>query len=253
MPVDHTNNLIQIDHVSFRYGENEVLHNINLAIHQGDYLGMVGGNGAGKTTLLKIILGLLEPSEGSVRIFGQDSKKFKHWEKIGYVPQKATYVDANFPVTVREVVAMGRFAQRGLLRFLTKQDQQAIIKALEQVDMTEYQNRLIGNLSGGQQQRVFIARALAGNPEIIFLDEPTTGVDAKSQDAFYALLQKLNQEYKLTLVLVTHDIDRITKEAMHIACIDRELVCHTSTEDFIKQSELVSMQGQPAKVIHHHH
>ncbi|MBI3337530.1 MAG: metal ABC transporter ATP-binding protein [Candidatus Staskawiczbacteria bacterium] len=251
--VDHSKNIIEVNNVSFNYGDEEVLKDITLNIHMGDYLGIVGPNGAGKTTLLKIILGLLNPSHGSIKLFGQDVKKFKDWSRVGYVPQKATNFDVNFPATVREVVAMARFAKRGLFRFATKEDDAIIEISLKHVDMWGYKDRLIGDLSSGQQQRIFIARALAGQPEIIFLDEPTTGVDQNAQNEFYNLLRKLNKELNLTLVLVTHDIDRIIKEAMHIACVDRILVCHTSSEEFIKQSEFLNISGQNIKVITHHH
>ena len=254
MRVDHTKNIIEVQDVSFKYGNNDqVLKDITLNIHKGDYLGIVGPNGAGKTTLIKIILGLLKPSQGSIKLFGEDIKKFKDWSKIGYVPQKATNFDANFPVTAREVVAMARFAKRGLFHRLKKEDKEIIEKSLEQADMSSYKDRLIGDLSGGQQQRVFVARALSAQPEVIFLDEPTTGVDQKAQDEFYNLLRKLNEELDLTLVLVTHDVERITKEAMHIACIDRTLICHTSPEEFLKESESLNISGQKVKIITHHH
>ena len=245
MQVDHTKNIIEVKDVSFSYGNEEVLKDITFEVHKGDYLGVTGPNGAGKTTLFKIILGILEPKNGSVKLFGQDIKHFKDWSKIGYVPQKATNFDSNFPATVKEVVAMARFAKRGLLHRTTKEDGKVIEKSLKQVDMWDYKDRLIGDLSGGQQQRVFIARALAGQPEIIFLDEPTTGVDKKSQDDFYNILRELNKDLDLTLVLVTHDIERITKEAMHIICVDHTLVCHTSPEEFLKESESLN-------IFHHH-
>lgn len=234
--VDHSKNSIEISHVSFSYGDAEVLHDITFAIHKGDYLGLVGPNGAGKTTLLRIMLGLLTPQTGRVMLFGTDARQFQDWLKIGYVPQKATHFDARFPATVFEVVLMGRSALRGLFRRFTKEDRMAAVAALKTAEMWEYRDRLIGDLSGGEQQRVFIARALVTSPEIIFLDEPTTGVDAKSQEEFYALLRKLNQESRATLVLVSHDIDRVLREAMHIACIDRTLVCHGSPEDYKKEA-----------------
>lgn len=251
--VDHNINIIEVRNVSFSYGREEVLQDINLDIHRGDYIGMVGPNGAGKTTLIKIMLGLLPPSSGTVKLFGQDIKHFKDWNKIGYVAQKATDFDVNFPATVQEVVLMGRFARRGLLHRVTAEDRKLTQTALEQVDMWPYKDRLIGDLSGGQEQRVFIARALVAQPEVIFLDEPTAGVDSKTQDEFYALLQKLNRKFSLTLVLVSHDIERTCHEAMHIACVDHTLVCHMSPEEFLKESQSMSMFGQNFKIIGHHH
>ena len=238
--VDHTKNIIEVDDVSFSYGEHEVLRNINFSIHKGDYLAIVGGNGSGKTTLLKIILGLLKPSSGSVRLFGKDVSDFRERSRIGYVPQKATAFDKNFPTTVEEVVVMGRYGIRGLFNRVTKEDREYARRALEQVGMWEHRSRLVGDLSGGQQQRVFIARALAGNPEIIFLDEPTVGVERKVRDEFYALLRKLNDELDLTVVLVTHDIENVAHESMHIACIDRTLFFHESVDAYFKSTHAVA-------------
>lgn len=252
MPVSHTNNIIEIKDVSFWHGREQVLKDISFDIHKGDYLGIVGPNGAGKTTLLKIILGILKPSQGSVKLFGQDIATFQDWHKIGYVPQKHTKSEG-FPATVYEVVSMGRFAQKGLFKYLNKTDRDIIMESLSHVDMAQHKDRLISELSGGQQQRVFIARALASQPEIIFLDEPTTHVDTKSQNDFYHLLKTLNQKNNITLVLVSHDVERITKEAMHIACVDCTLVCHATPEEFIKESKSLNLFGHEVKIIAHHH
>jgi zinc transport system ATP-binding protein len=251
--VDHTKNVIEVKNISYSYGNNQVLSSINFVIHKGDYLGIVGPNGAGKTTLLKIILGLLSPSTGSVKLFGEDVEEFKDWSKVGYVPQNATNFDANFPATVKEVVAMGRFSKKGLFRSITAEDEKIIQESIAQAGLSDFKNRLIGDLSGGQQQRVFIARALAGRPEIIFLDEPTTGVDKKSRDDFYDLLKELNQKMSLTLVLVSHDIERILKEAMHIACVDHTLTCHASPKDYLKSISGENIFGQNIKILPHHH
>jgi len=238
--------------VSFAYDHTEVLKNINLNIHRGDYLGVVGANGSGKTTLLKIILGLLSPTSGSVKLFGEDAGSFRERQKIGYVPQKATNFDASFPATVGEVVLMGRYARRGLFHRITDADRDKAISALEQVEMSSYKDRLIGELSGGQQQRVFIARALATDPEIVFLDEPTTGVDQIVKDEFYALLNKLNQELHLTVVLITHDVEGLASGAMHIACIDHTLFFHDSLEEYLKTTKPKPETGDPRVITHYH-
>lgn len=250
--VNHATNIIELRDVSFAYGATEVLQGITLDVHLGDYLGVIGPNGAGKTTLLKVILGLLPPTQGTVKLFSTDIRKFTAWSKIGYVPQTATHFDEHFPATVQEVVLMGRYARRGLLHPVTSADRAQVTTALHQVDMVPYRTRLIGDLSGGQQQRVFIARALVSQPEVIFLDEPTTGIDQRSRDEFYALLRTLNREFGLTLVLVSHDIAIVTQEVMHIACIDHTLVCHTSPAEFLKESQSFEMFGQTMKVIAHH-
>lgn len=232
MQVDHTKNIIEVNDVSFSYGDENVLKNIDFQVHKGDYLGIVGPNGAGKTTLIKIMLGLLKPDSGSVKIFT---------DRIGYVPQKATNFDENFPATAKEVVAMGNFKNK-----------KAVENAIEKVGMSDFKNKLIGELSGGQQQRIFIARALAAEPEVVFLDEPTTGIDQESQEEFYNLLKKLNEQMGLTLVLVSHDIEKVLKEAMHIACIDHTLVCHSSPKEYL-QSVSDSEFGSDIKILPHHH
>ena len=240
--------VIEVTNISFAYGDDTVLKDITLRVGEGDYLGLIGPNGSGKTTLLKIMLGLLKPHSGSVLFLGRPLSEMRGWSGIGYVPQRASF-DKNFPVTVREVVLMGRYARRGLFRFTTKDDEQAVKKALSQVGMLDYQDRLIGSLSGGQQQRVFIARALAAQPTIIFLDEPTVGIDEKSAEEFYALLRTLNQELHLTLVLVSHDIDIVLREVIHVACLNRKLLFYGTPKEFAQKTRLMSTIRHR---LHHH-
>ncbi|KKQ60579.1 MAG: ABC transporter related protein [Parcubacteria group bacterium GW2011_GWE2_38_18] len=251
--VDHTKNIIEVKNICFAYEQEDVLKNITLDIHQGDYLGIIGPNGAGKTTLFKIMLGLLKPKTGTVNLFGEDISNFKDWHKIGYVPQKAINFDLNFPATVDDVVLMARYVPGKLFQKTTAEDRKSAEQALRQVEMWQHKDRLIGDLSGGQQQRVFIARALVNNPEVVFLDEPTAGVDKQTQNSFYNILRKLNNETGLTLVLISHDIERVTEEVMHIACVDTTLTCHTSPEEYLKESESTNIMGQKVKIITHHH
>ena len=251
--VDHSKNIIEVKNISFAYGAEEILSNVTFDVHQGDYLAFVGPNGAGKTTLMKIILGLLAPKTGSIKIFGEDIKKFKDWKKISYVAQNADNFDNNFPATVLEIVLMGRYGGKGLFKNINARDKKIAEKFIAQVGLSEFKNRLIGDLSGGQKQRAFIARALCSEPEIIFLDEPTAGVDRKSQDEFYALLKKMNAELGITLILITHDIERALSEAMHIACIDRTLTCHSSPEEFLHESAAANIMGENFRIITHHH
>jgi len=242
--LDHTKNIIELKDVSFSYGEEEVIRNINMSVHKGDYLGIIGPNGGGKSTLLKLMLGLLTPSKGEVFLYGIPIKKFKDWSKIGYVSQQVTHIDPHFPMTVEEVVMMGRFPRLGLLRFPSQKDKDIVNNAISQVEMLPFKNRLVGDLSGGQQQRVFIARALAGLPEVIVLDEPTVGVDVKTQKQFYILLQKLNNELNLTLVLVSHELDIVAHEATEIAYINRELVYHGMPKKFLESMYFEKLTGK---------
>ena len=250
--LDHTENIIEVKGVSFSYSGERILDNISFNLHRGDFLGVIGPNGSGKTTLFKVILGILKPSSGSVSIFGRDLSVFKDWKKIGYVAQKATNFDPKFPVTVREVVAMGRYAQVGLFRFLGKHDWRTVDTALKHVGMFDHRNLSVGDLSGGQQQRGFIARALASEPEIVLLDEPTVGVDQKTQGEFYTLLKKLNDELKLTLVLISHDISVVAKEVTEIAYINRRLVYYGEPKEFLKEISGDKYCGKGVKLIHHH-
>jgi len=251
MPVDHTKNIIEVNGVSFAYGGDLVLAKVDLNIHKGDYLGVIGPNGGGKTTLIKIMLGLLEPSAGTVKMFGQEIHDFKDRSKIGYVPQKVINFDVNFPATVFEVVAMGRYGKAGLFKSLSGEDKRIINESLRQVEMYEFKDRIIGDLSGGQQQRVFIARALAGQPEVIFLDEPMAGVDTPAQDQFYQLLKKLNHELEITLVFISHDIEAVVNEVTEIAFVNRNLSYDNNPKKFVK-ADLERLYGDK-KFIHHHH
>lgn len=222
-PVDHTKNIIKLENVSYSYtGTEDAIKNVTLAIHEGDYLGIIGPNGGGKSTLLKLIIGLLKPQSGTIT---------SSVPSIGYVAQNVTHFDTNFPITVGEVVAQGRIAQRGLFHSLNEEDGKAVDTALAQVGMGSFKGALIGNLSGGQQQRVFIARAISGrHPHVIFLDEPTAGIDEKSQKQFYSLLAKFNQELGMTLILIAHDISLVKREVSHVAVMNQKLLYYGDPE-----------------------
>lgn len=246
--VNHSETIIQLETVCFSYTHEEVIKNVSLEIHRGDYVGIVGPNGGGKSTLLKLMLGLLTPQDGTVKLFGKELHTFTDWSTIGYVPQR-THIEMSFPVTAEEIVAMGRYGKRGLFRFPTKEDKQKTLHALKQVDMLEYKDRQISDLSGGQQQRVFIARALASEPEIIFLDEPTVGVDVKTQKQFYELLRKLNREMNLTLVIVTHELDVVGHEATELIYINRTLEYYGNPEKFLEGEYFHELIGKGG--VHH--
>ncbi len=251
MPItNHRENIIELKNISFSYGDDAVLNNLSLEVYKGDYLGIIGPNGGGKTTLIKIMLGLL-PARGEVRLFGKDIREFKEWSKIGYVSQRATQIDMSFPITVSEVVSMGRYAMKGIFRFLNAEDRKKVVEALREVEMDGYQNRLIGDLSTGQQQRVFIARALAGEPEVIVLDEPTVGVDLKTQEQFYTLLRNLNREKHITLILASHDLDVIEREATGLICINRSVAYCGSVKGFRMHEGYSDFYKESIKIHHH--
>ena len=245
--------LVNIDDVSFSYGNTKVLDHVTFPIRAGDFLAIIGPNGSGKTTLVKIILGLLAPSEGRIHIFEEDGQEFTRWEKLGYVPQKATHVDPFFPVSVKEVVEMGLVNSRKLHRAPKKDIERRIQRALKQVGMESYTDWRIGKLSGGQQQRVFIARAIVNQPRILFLDEPTTGVDAETQDRFYDMLDHFNERESITIVLVTHDIGIVNKHVSQVACLNQSLQYHGSHEEFCQSDIFKKMITDGHHVISHRH
>ncbi|MBU4246052.1 MAG: metal ABC transporter ATP-binding protein [Nanoarchaeota archaeon] len=224
-------NILQLEKVSFSYGNSDILKDISLSVEKGDFVGLIGPNGSGKTTLLKILLGILTPRKGSVYLFEKDLKRFNNWGKIGYVPQKATNIEKNFPATVYEIVSMGLLSSKKLPKIFTKQDDIKIKNALSVVKMEKCSQKRITELSGGQQQRVLIAKALVTEPEILILDEPTTGVDQENQKSFYDLLGKLNKE-GMTIILVSHDIGRITRYVTKIASINQTLNFYGTHKEF---------------------
>ncbi len=244
--------VLELSNVSFSYGENLVLDDATFKVERGDFAGMIGPNGAGKTTLVKLIFGLLALDRGSIRLFGTDVGKFKEWQRIGYVPQKATSFDQNFPATVFEVASMGRFPKAGLMRQLSREDYMAVEKALGVVGMLELRNSRIGDLSGGQQQRVFIARALAAEPELLILDEPTVGVDAEAQHSFYSLLRQLNRELGMTLLLISHDVGMVAKNVNKLVCVNIKVTFHDISKG-INKADLSCAYPAGMELVPHHH
>jgi len=245
--------IISIDNVSFSYNKARVVENIHLEIKQGEYVGIIGPNGSGKTTLLRLILGLLRPQSGNIYLFGKPLKDITDWTKIGYIPQKAAQFDSHFPITVNEVVSLGRIAKKGLFGKFASNDYHVMDHVLEMAGIADLNQRLMSQLSGGQQQRVFIAKALASEPDILILDEPTVGVDVESQEKFYTLLSHLNKKEGKTIVIVSHDIDVIANEVSTIACINKHLVYHGAPKQFIKEDYIEKLYGKGRKFIIHGH
>jgi len=243
--------IVDLDGVTFAYGDTVAVSDVSLTVEEGDFLGLIGPNGSGKTTLLHLMLGLHEPDQGTVELFGRPVDEFDDGGRIGYVSQKATSRGGSMPVTVRECVTMGRFAHAGRGR-LSEADRAAVADAIETVGIGDLADRLVTELSGGQKQRAYIARALASDADLLALDEPTVGVDAESRDAFYALLDDLNDD-GITIILIEHDIGVVTDRANRIACINTELYHHGDTESFVESDALAEAYGATGQVVHHHH
>jgi zinc transport system ATP-binding protein len=243
----------EVEHLCYRYGDEQVLDDVNLTVHRGDFLGIIGPNGAGKTTLLRVLLGLSPACRGQVHLFGTDVREFRDWHRIGYVPQKAIAFEGRFPANVFEVVISGRCGRAGLARRFTAEDRAATDQALETVGMAAYRDRLIGHLSAGQQQRVFIARALVTEPDLLILDEPTVGVDLEAQEQFYSLLQHLNRDTGTTLILVSHDIGVVAREVTQLACLNHALVFHGSSEEAMRSGALAELYRPASWMVAHRH
>jgi zinc transport system ATP-binding protein len=223
--------IIEVNNLNFGYYDNLILNNISFSVEKGDFAGIIGANGSGKSTLIKLLLKILTPLNGEIKLLGENLSSFKRWDKIGYISQKVNSFNNSFPATVEEIVSANLFTKIGLFKFPKKHHREQVYHALELVGMQDYGKRLIGNLSGGQQQRVFIARVLVSDPEIMILDEPTVGIDAKSEEAVYCLLARLNRELGITVVMVTHDISAITIHANKLICLgEKGLFIHDPKE-----------------------
>ena len=221
--------IINVDNLSYYYDTFPALDHISFSVEKGDFLGIIGPNGAGKTTLFQCILGMMSNFSGEISLFGSNVKQNKKiLQRIGYVPQKKS-VEQTFPATVSEIVSLGVIGK--------DIKKESIESAIEFVELGSYRNKRIGELSEGQQQRVIIAKALVKQPELLILDEPTTGIDSVAQNKFYDLLTRLNKDRGITIVWSSHDMNAVEKLASKVACIDRKLFFHGESEDFFGNEE----------------
>ncbi|MFK3983948.1 metal ABC transporter ATP-binding protein [Micromonospora sp. NPDC050397] len=196
--------VVGVDQVKVNYGDRPVLRGVSLRVRAGEVVAVLGANGSGKSTLIRAVLGLVPLSGGSVELFGTPQRRFRQWARLGYVPQRLG-AGSGVPATVAEVVAAGRLARRGFLRPARAADRTAVANALRAVGLSDRAGDPVATLSGGQQQRTLIARALAGQPELLILDEPTAGVDAASQEAFAGALRDFVADGG-TVLLVAHEL-----------------------------------------------
>ncbi len=243
---------IEVSDLSVSYGDKRILSGVSFQIDAGEFVGIIGPNGSGKTTLLKSLIGLVPVESGRITILGRDARKELPAirKEIGYLPQKQS-INPMVPVLVRDAVLMGRYGTLGLFRRPKKEDHQAVEEALKKVGMLDKIDEPIGHLSGGQQQRVFIARALVHNPKIIFLDEPTTGLDVPSQASIIELIQELHENYGLTVMMVTHDINQISAYASKILYINRKIVAQGDVASVCRPEILREVYNTDVKVVHY--
>jgi len=242
--------VIELENVTVRYQELVALEDVSLKVTPGEFLALIGPNGSGKTTLIKAILGLVTPAAGTVRLFGKLPQKLNgEWRRVGYVPQIAQ-IDPRFPIRVFDVVLMGRYGQLGLIRRPGRRDREAAWRALERVGMEDLAQRSIGRLSGGQRQRVFVARALATEPELLLLDEPTTGVDVGTTEGLFDLLVELHRQ-GITILVASHDVGVVAQHVNQVACLNRRLVAHGRPQEVLSGEVLECMYGPQAALVGH--
>lgn len=238
--------VIDIDNVSFNYGDVPVLENVSLKIYEEEFIGIIGPNASGKSTLLKLILGLIEPDKGIIKTFNQ---KCQHQSNhLGYVPQHISFA-RDFPITVEEVVMMGHITSKPGLFYFKKSEIASARNAMKALEIDNIAKRQIGSLSGGQLQRVLIARALVCKPNILILDEPTSNVDMRVEEDIFALLKNYSEH--MTIIVVSHDIAFISEYVDRVACLNRTLVCHDT--ESISGKMIEELYDAPVKMIHHHH
>ncbi len=238
------NPVIEIQDVSFGYDGPVILENLNLAVDQGEFLGIVGPNGGGKTTLLKLMLGLLEPDTGVVRVLGRAPSESRR--SVGYVPQFVRF-RRDFPISVEETVLLGRLGRAPALFGYSSADRDAAERAMRQAEVLAFRRKPLSALSGGELQRVLIARALAAEPELLLLDEPTANIDLRVEKDVFDLLKQLNAH--ATIVVVSHDIGFISRYVTRVACLNRTLICHTTDE--ITGEVITELYGRPVHMVHH--
>lgn len=233
---------IEIKNLTYSFDEYVALDDVSFDVHVGDIVAIIGPNGSGKTTLLKNITGLYTPSSGSVKLLDKNPKDVR--KKIGYVPQKFEF-DRKIPISVQEFMSLERCGE-------SEHSQTNITKVLKDVGLKKINNQKLGTLSGGQFQRVMIARALLHKKEILIFDEPSTGIDIKGEETIYDLIVSINKKYGTTCLIVSHELNVVSKYANHVICLNKKMVCYGSPEVVINPEVLKKLYGLGAGLYHSH-
>jgi len=238
MQTHHGNDAICIDNISYSYSGGDsprwAVENVTMHIPLGTRLGIVGPNGSGKSTLLRLIIGLQQPTRGTISVLGYPPKQACRNRMIGYVPQRPE-VEFDFPLSALQVVLQGRVGRVGMFHFLSKKDHEMARRVMADVGIESIADQPIGGLSGGQQQRVFIARAMAVEPKILILDEPTAAIDEAGQDVFARLMERVHDSYEMTTLLVSHDLRAIVAGCNQVACLNRKLHFHDAPSGLTRE------------------
>jgi zinc transport system ATP-binding protein len=231
--------ILSVNNLNYSIENTEILKNITFDIYKGDFVGIIGPNGAGKSTLIKIILNEIENYSG--KIFFED--------KIGYVPQKEEF-DRTFPIKTIELILLGLYRQKGIFKRFSKEEVKKAESLMEKLEITKLKNVNVGKVSGGEFQRIILARALISDPNILILDEPEAGVDKSGQSLYYKLLKDLNEKENKTIILISHDLSMVMKEANKIMCLNKTLHCHKKTEE-MTSSDLKGIYSESLEILFH--
>ena len=244
----HTSKPVAIDisELNFSFQSLSILENINMVIEKGDFAGLVGPNGGGKTTLLKLILGLYKAQTGQISIFGKPVKNQR--KLIGYVPQYANF-NSDFPISVQDTVLQGRLGTSRCFGAYCQKDKIIAQKVMQETEILNLSQRPIQSLSGGQMQRVLVARALAAEPEILLLDEPTANIDQRAEKDIFDLFKSINE--RMTILIISHDIGFVSDYINKVFCLNKTLVCHDSSP--VTSDTIHTLYGGHISEVHHHH
>jgi len=243
-------NAIEINNLSVILSGKEILTDINLSLAEGKFLGIVGPNGSGKTTLLRVILSLIKPYSGDVKVFNKSPEECLREGLFGYLPQHIN-LDINFPARAVDVVLMGLYGRLGIFRWPSVKEKQKALEYIELIGMSDHEDKPFGDLSGGEQQRISIARALISDPKILILDEPSTGIDVVGQEDFYHLLKGLQKRLGLTIIMVSHDIGAVTAYVDEIACLNKILYYHGAPLGALDENVLERLYGKNVDILIH--
>ena len=241
---------IRFDETWFSYNSVPVVRDINFSITPGEFAAILGPNGSGKTTLMKLALGLLKPTSGQVLLFGEPAEIFTDWHKVGYVPQRTQSTESRFPASVREIVNFGSYSGFSPLSIFKRDKSNRVDEAMDMAGIGQLASRRVSDLSVGQQQRMLIARSLVRKPELLVMDEPVAGVDAAGEEQFHTMVRRLNRDLGITIVMVSHDIGAVMREATTCACINRDIVFHGPVHQLDAQA-LSGLYGFPVDVLMH--
>ena len=241
---------IRFDETWFSYNSVPVVRDINFSITPGEFAAILGPNGSGKTTLMKLALGLLKPTSGQVLLFGEPAETFTDWHKVGYVPQRTQATESRFPASVREIVNFGSYSGFSPLSIFKRDKSNRVDEAMDMAGIGQLASRRVSDLSVGEQQRMLIARSLVRKPELLVMDEPVAGVDAAGEEQFHTMVRRLNRDLGITIVMVSHDIGAVMREATTCACINRDIVFHGPVHQLDAQA-LSGLYGFPVDVLMH--